>query len=86
MIYRSEGYLLNLPRCEQFSTHLARNLGPLVSEEMNFKRSRLRAGVKEFALKLRRLAQESVIAFPRSASLVKNSPKFNEFLRIAIEK
>ena len=42
--------------------------------------------IKQFANKLHRLAQESVIAFPRSASTVNNSPRFQEFLRIAVEK
>ena len=77
---------MNLPRCDQFATHLARNLKPLIAE-LQFK-----SGVKnaknvitQFANKLHRLAQESVIAFPRSASTVNNSPRFQEFLRIAVE-
>ena len=41
--------------------------------------------ISQFANKLHRLAQESVIAFPRSASTVNNSPRFQEFLRIAVE-
>ena len=85
LIHRSECYLLNLPRCDQFATHLARNLKPLL-EELNFKVSGLRQQTKAFATKLHRLAQESVISFPRSASTVNNSPRFTEFLRIAVEK
>ena len=42
--------------------------------------------IKQFANKLHRLAQESVIAFPRSATTVNNSPRFQEFLRISVEK
>ena len=82
---RSECYLLNLPRCDQFATHLARNLRPLL-EGLNFKQNGLRQQLKTFAGKIHRLAQESVISFPRSASTVNNSPRFTEFLRIAVEK
>ena len=83
--FRSECYLLNLPRCDQFATHLARNLKPIL-EELNFKTCGLRKQLKVFATKIHRLAQESVISFPRSASTVNNSPRFTEFLRIAVEK
>ena len=82
---RSECYLLNLPRCDQFATHLARNLRPLL-EGLNFKQNGLRQQLRTFAGKIHRLAQESVISFPRSASTVNNSPRFTEFLRIAVEK
>ena len=53
---------------------------------MNFKKCGLRKQLKAFATKIHRLAQESVISFPRSASTVNNSPRFTEFLRIAVEK
>lgn len=85
MIFRSECYLLNLPRCDQFATHLARNLRPLVTD-LKFKKKQLKRQMSDFATKLHRLAQESVISFPRSASIVNNSPRFTEFLRIAVEK
>ena len=82
----SECYLMNLPRCDQFATHLARNLKPLIAE-LQFKSGVKNAKnvISQFANKLHRLAQESVIAFPRSASTVNNSPRFQEFLRIAVE-
>ena len=83
--FRSECYLLSLPRCDQFATHLARNLKPLVTN-LKFKSDQLKSQLKDFSLKLHRLSQESVISFPRSASTVNNSPRFNEFLRIAVEK
>ena len=100
----SECYLMNLPRCDQFATHLARNLKPLISNELKFPKftataNRSKGGgnycqfenncknvIKQFANKLHRLAQESVIAFPRSATTVHNSPRFQEFLRISVEK
>ena len=89
----SECYLMNLPRCDQFATHLARNLKPLISNELKFPKSNTRQFesnsknvIKQFANKLHRLAQESVIAFPRSATTVNNSPRFQEFLRISVEK
>ena len=85
LYFRSECYLLNLPRCDQFATHLARNLKPLL-EDLNFKSHGLRQQLKTFGAKIHRLAQESVISFPRSASTVNNSPRFTEFLRIAVEK
>ena len=77
---------MNLPRCDQFATHLARNLKPLINE-LKFPKSEKQAKdvIKQFANKLHRLAQESVIAFPRSASTANNSPRFQEFLRIAVE-
>lgn len=84
---RSESYLMSLPRCDQFVTHLARILRPLMvdlqftTDERDAKRQ-----IHDFAPRLHRLAQESVIAFPRSASLVSNSPRFQEFIRLAIEK
>ena len=82
----SECYLMNLPRCDQFATHLARNLKPLIAE-LQFKSGVKNAKnvISQFADKLHRLAQESVIAFPRSACTVNNSPRFQEFLRIAVE-
>ena len=77
---------MNLPRCDQFATHLARNLRPLL-ENLHFTSTRAaKTQIKEFATKLHRLSQESAIAFPRSASMVNNSPRFQEFLRIAVEK
>ncbi len=86
---RSECYLSSLPRCDQFVTHLARNLGPLMTD-LSFAdactESEARDRIKKFAPRLHRLAQESVIAFPRSASMVNNSPRFQEFLRLAVEK
>lgn len=82
----SECYLMNLPRCDQFATHLARNLKPMI-QDFKFDQSKPPKDViKQFANKLHRLAQESVIAFPRSASTVNNSPRFQEFLRISVEK
>lgn len=82
---RSECYLTSLPRCEQFVTHVARNLRPMMSD-LKFTSSGAKDQIHQFAPKLHRLAQESVIAFPRSASLVNNSPRFQEFLRLAVEK
>ncbi len=86
-MFRSECYLMSLPRCEQFVTHLARNLRPMI-EELRFtsRDSKAKAQLAAFAPRLRRLAQEQFIAFPRSASLVNNSPRFQEFLRLAVEK
>ena len=81
----SECYLMNLPRCDQFATHLARNLKPLINELKFTSERQAKDLIKQFANKLHRLAQESVIAFPRSASTVNNSPRFQEFLRIAVE-
>lgn len=76
----SECYLMNLPRCDQFASHLARNLKPLINNELDFqhckRESHAKDVIKAFANKLHRLAQESVIAFPRSASTVNNSPRF----------
>ena len=78
--------MMNLPRCDQFATHLARNLRPLL-ENLTFSNPReARSEMKDFATKLHRLSQESAIAFPRSASMVNNSPRFQEILRIAVEK
>lgn len=85
----SECYLMNLPRCDQFATHLARNLKPLIGDlkfESVKSEQKAKDIIKIFANKLHRLAQESVIAFPRSANTANNSPRFQEFLRIAIEK
>ena len=82
----SECYLMNLPRCDQFATHLARNLKPLINELKFSNPKQAKNVIKQFANKLHRLAQESVIAFPRSATTVNNSPRFQEFLRIAVEK
>jgi hypothetical protein len=48
--------------------------------------SEARDKIRQFAPRLHRLAQESVIAFPRSASMVNNAPRFQEFLRLAVEK
>ena len=77
---------MNLPRCDQFATHLARNLRPLL-ENLQFTSTReAKSQIKDFSIKLHRLSQESAIAFPRSASMVNNSPRFQEFLRIAVEK
>ena len=77
---------MNLPRCDQFANHLARNLKPLIND-LNFTNpTQAKNVIKLFANKLHRLAQESVIAFPRSATTVNNSPRFQEFLRIAVEK
>ncbi len=76
---------MSLPRCEQFVTHLARNLRPMM-EELKFTSRDARAQLRNFAPRLHRLAQEQFIAFPRSASLVNNSPRFQEFLRLAVEK
>ena len=88
----SECYLMNLPRCDQFATHLARNLKPLIADLKftsgsgdGFGMKNAKSVIRHFANKLHRLAQESVIAFPRSASTVNNSPRFQEFLRIAVE-
>ena len=81
----SECYLMNLPRCDQFASHLARNLKPLISELKFSSERQAKELIKHFANKLHRLAQESVIAFPRSASTANNSPRFQEFLRIAVE-
>ena len=86
--FRSESYLSSLPRCDQFVTHLARSLAPLM-RELRFDsctESEARDRIKRFAPRLHRLAQELVIAFPRSASMVNNSPRFQEFLRLAVEK
>ena len=69
-------------------THLARSLAPLM-RELRFdgcSESEARGKIKKFAPRLHRLAQELVIAFPRSASMVNNSPRFHEFLRLAVEK
>ncbi len=77
---------MSLPRCDQFVTHLARNLRPMMEELKFLSASDAKAQIEAFAPKLRRLAQELVIAFPRSASLVKNSPRFQEFLRLSVEK
>jgi hypothetical protein len=85
IIFRSESYLSNLPRCDQFLVHLARNLRPMMSE-LRFSRRDAKAQLEKFAPRLRRLAQEQLIAFPRSASLMANSPRFQEFLRLAVEK
>ena len=52
----------------------------------NCSESEARDKIKKFAPRLHRLAQELVIAFPRSASMVNNSPRFQEFLRLAVEK
>lgn len=82
----SECYLMNLPRCDQFATHLARNLKPMINDIQFTPKVKAKDVIKTFANKLHRLAQESVIAFPRSASTVNNSPRFQEFLRIAVEK
>jgi hypothetical protein len=82
----SECYLLNLPRCDQFASHLARNLRPLITELRFDSVRNAKDVIARFANKLHRLAQESVIAFPRSACTVNNSPRFQEFLRIAVEK
>ena len=57
-----------------------------MQDGMKFKKKHLIVQLKEFSVKLRRLAQESVVSFPRSATIVKNSPRFKEFLRIAVEK
>lgn len=81
----SECYLMSLPRCEQFVTHLARNLKPML-EELRFSSDKdAKDRIHQFAPKLHRLAQEQVIAFPRSASMMNNSPRFQEFLRLAVE-
>ncbi len=82
----SECYLMNLPRCDQFATHLARNLKPLLENFKLGNRKDAKDTIRHFANKLHRLAQESVIAFPRSANTANNSPRFQEFLRIAVEK
>ena len=87
-LFRSESYLSSLPRCDQFVTHLARSLAPLM-RDLSFddcNESEARDKIKKFAPRLHRLAQELVIAFPRSASMVNNSPRFQEFLRLAVEK
>lgn len=76
---------MSLPRCDAFVTHLARNLRPMM-EELRITPRGAKAQIHTFAPKLRRLAQELVISFPRSASLVNNSPRFQEFLRLAVEK
>ena len=77
---------MTLPRCDQFVTHLARNLRPML-EDLRFSSDKeARDQIHKFAPRLHRLAQEQVIAFPRSASLVNNSPRFQEFLRLAVEK
>ncbi len=82
----SESYLMSLPRCDQFVTHLARNLRPMLAELRIVTPESARKQVHDFAPRLKRLAQELVIAFPRSASLVSNSPRFQEFLRLSVEK
>ena len=76
---------MSLPRCDQFVTHLARNLRP-VMEELRFTSKGAKAQLHKFAPRLHRLSQELVIAFPRSASLMNNSPRFQEFLRLSVEK
>ena len=73
----SECYLMNLPRCDQFATHLARNLKPLITELQFDSVKNAKNIIRQFANKLHRLAQESVVAFPRSASTVNNSPRYS---------
>ncbi|XP_040579519.1 uncharacterized protein [Lepeophtheirus salmonis] len=80
----SECYLANLPRCDQFIAHLCRTLKPLISD-LKFTKKRARDEINEFAKVLHRLAQESVISFPRSTKIVNTSPRFQEFLRISVE-
>lgn len=76
---------MSLPRCEQFINHLVRNLRPMMSS-LRFTSEQAKTQMIDFARRLHRLSQELFIAFPRSASLISNSPRFQEFLRLAIEK
>lgn len=76
---------MNLPRYDQFIVHLIRNVDH-VMKDVEFTDENVKDEMETLSAKLHRLCQESFIAFPKSANLANNSPRFQEFLRIAIEK
>ena len=96
----SESFLVAQPCCTNFSLHLQRLLGPL-AEELSIQLAKEKgksekmpeSGKEEFEQRevlqlsgrVRRLCQESVIAFPKSPGGISRSPRYQESIRIAVE-
>ena len=96
----SESFLVAQPCCTNFSLHLQRLLGPL-AEELSIQLVKEKgkaekipeSGKEEFEQRevlqlsgrVRRLCQESVIAFPKSPGGISRSPRYQESIRIAVE-
>ena len=84
----SESFLMNQPNCPQFVSYLHRSVAPIRSELEEIQKSEkvlTEEELAQFANKTKRLCQDSLISFPKTASSVARSPRYQEMLKVAVE-
>ena len=83
----SESFVVDQPHCHQFVAHLQRTVEPTLNQLRALAASETcsEADILGLAGKMKVLCQDNLISFPKSASCVARSPRYQEMLRVSVE-